>query len=106
MLYNDSKCYTYNYISIDIKYSAVRLQLLDFAFRTDPVKVTSLLERRNPRWGGRNMMEISYIGHLRAFIASKRLATNIFVYDICFGLRKRKLIYGHVCNSIIHRRIF
>ena len=45
-------------------------QLIDIAFRTDPVKVTSLLERRNPRWGDRNLMEISYIGYLRAFIAS------------------------------------
>ena len=80
MFYNDSKCRGYNSICIDTKYSNVWLQLLDFAFRTDPVKVTSLLERRNPRWGGRNMMEISYIGHLRAFIASKHLTQNVFVY--------------------------
>ena len=35
------------------------------------MKVNSLLERRNPRWGNRNMIEISYIAYLRAFVASK-----------------------------------
>ena len=50
----------------------IYLQLIDIAFRTDPMKVNSLLERRNQRWGNRNMIEISYIAHLRVFVASKQ----------------------------------
>ena len=35
-----------------------------------------------------DMMEISYIGHLRAFIASKHLTKNIFVYKfISYALK-------------------
>ena len=56
--------------AMKLKFQNRAKQLIDIAFKTDPIKVTSLLERRNPRWGDRNMMEISYIGYLRTFIAS------------------------------------
>ena len=63
---------TYLYLLFFNLNNNIHLQLIDIAFRTDPMKVNSLLERRNQRWGNRNMIEISYIAHLRVFVASKQ----------------------------------
>ena len=49
---------------------------------SDPIKVMSLLERRNHRWGDKNLMELSHIGHLRSFIASKQSITESGVREI------------------------
>jgi hypothetical protein len=54
-------------------------QLVAIAFAADPNKCTSLLERRNKRWGNRNIMELGYIGHLRTFIASKCTVARFFL---------------------------
>lgn len=48
-------------------------RLTEIGAHSDQGKVMSLLERRNVRWGNKNVMEIAHIGHLRAFIASKSL---------------------------------
>lgn len=37
----------------------------------DVNKGMSILNRRHERWGDHNLMELSYVGQLRAFIASK-----------------------------------
>lgn len=44
---------------------------MEIAYEADPNKSYSLLEKRNKRWGGRNFMQLGYIGHLRTFIASE-----------------------------------
>ena len=46
-------------------------RLIEIAYSADPGKALSLLEKRNERWGNRNLMQLGYIGHLRTFIASK-----------------------------------
>ena len=46
-------------------------KLLETAYESDQSKAFSLLEKRNKRWGNRNIMQLGYIGHLRTFIASE-----------------------------------
>lgn len=51
--------------------SIAGFQLVEISYAADSTKSVSLLEKRNKRWGGRNYMQLGYIGHLRTFIASK-----------------------------------
>ena len=59
--------------------SSEYFQLIEIGYMSDPIKVMSLLERRNHRWGDKNLMELSHIGHLRSFIASKQSITQLGV---------------------------
>ena len=51
-------------------------QLCEITLKADVTKGLSLLEKMHPRWGGRGLMELSYIGHLRAVIASKFISIH------------------------------
>ncbi len=76
------------------------------------------MERRNKRWGERNLMEIAYIGHLRAFIASKKLcdvwypAVSSFILvsrsklSGCDSSCLEERIYSVKSNSLFDRNIF
>ena len=46
-------------------------QIVEIAMVADVNKGMSILNRRHERWGDHNLMELSYVGQLRAFIASK-----------------------------------
>ncbi len=48
-------------------------QLVELASETNLDQAVSLLEKRNNRFGGRNLMQLAHIGHLRNFIASKKI---------------------------------
>lgn len=52
-------------------------RLIDIAYSADPSKALSLLEKRNQRFGSRNLMQLGYIGHLRNFIASECLSNVV-----------------------------
>ena len=57
-------------------------KLVEIGYVSDPIKVMSLLEKRNHRWGDKNLMELSHIGHLRAFIASEYHYQEIFFWTL------------------------
>ena len=52
---------------------------------SDINKGMSILNRRHERWGDHNLMELSYVGQLRAFIASKSI---IFVSKEIFATQE------------------
>ena len=48
-------------------------KIVEIAMVADVNKGMSILNRRHERWGDHNLMELSYVGQLRAFIASKSI---------------------------------
>ena len=54
-----------------IKFQSIASEIIEEAFLKDQSKGFSLLDLKNPRWGNKNLLNISHIGHLRAFVASK-----------------------------------
>ena len=63
---------------------------------SDASKGMSILNRRHSRWGDHNLMELSYVGQLRAFIASKSVKVlvskkvkaphaNVFTLSVMVG---------------------
>ena len=48
-----------------------QFKIVEIAMVADVNKGMSILNRRHERWGDHNLMELSYVGQLRAFIASK-----------------------------------
>ena len=78
-------------------------KLIELAFEVDQGKAFSLLEKRNIRWGDRNLMQIGYIGHLRKFIASKIFnVQNHTKYCMIFLYRPN---LSKSCEYIVEKRI-
>ena len=83
-------------------------KLIELAYEVDPGKAFSLLEKRNPRWGDRNLMQLGYIGHLRKFIASGlhfyyiRTRGRLYCFSVCLIFRPY-LPNGSQC--IVEKRI-
>ena len=70
-----------------------QFQLVEIAFNSDINKGISLLERRNARWGDRNTLELSCIGNLRSFIASKYYLLNTHLCTVStFGSKSDNLL--------------
>ena len=55
----------------DFKKITFQFKIVEIAMVADVNKGMSILNRRHERWGDHNLMELSYVGQLRAFIASK-----------------------------------
>ena len=66
-----------------IKFQTIASEIIEKAFLNDQSKAFSLLDLRNPRWGDKNLLNISHIGYLRAFVASKfssQCSLNLYTY--------------------------
>jgi hypothetical protein len=66
--------------------------LMAIAFASDAEKALSLLEKRNKRWGDRNLMQMAYIGYLRNFIASE--LHNLFVLCTMYGFYESCMLFA------------
>ena len=68
-----------------IKFQTIASEIIEKAFLNDQSKAFSLLDLRNPRWGDKNLLNISHIGYLRAFVASKfssQCSLNLYTYNL------------------------
>ena len=74
--------------------------MIEIGYMSDPIKVMSLLERRNHRWGDKNLMELSHIGHLRSFIASKQSITLNLEYEK-FLLRSYYILLNVLQTTVV-----
>ena len=84
------------------KVSYLYPQLCEIALKADVTKGLSILEKMHSRWGGRGLMELSYIGHLRAVIASKFKLTPTYVKVLN---KRAAYVYQFSVFSIIYELI-